>query len=305
MHRFNMGIIGPKTSFSTSGTSGFFSPNVSLVEAGAGSSSSGLGPDITKISYANDYLDVSSEESAPQGVTFKPDGTRAYICGNSSDKVFQYNLSTAWDLSTGSYSTSFNTPTVNPRDLALNNDGTKIYTIDGTQVFQATLSTAYDLSTASDDGSSARNQLPVSGVGLCFASDGSAFYWCDSNARNIYQVNLTTAYDVSTGSSISYTLNYPSNMGYIAGAQCLDINADGTKMLLITNGSTTYSATAYVLEMSTPNDLSTVSLQNGLGYNFLASSPQDSYVTGVYIKPAGDAFYVSSLITDSIVAYNC
>lgn len=304
MSRFNMGIIGPKTSFSTAGTSGFFSPNVGLVEAGAGSSSSGLGPDLTQISYANDYFNVSSQEGAPQGVTFKPDGTRMYICGNGSDAVFQYNLSTAWDLSTASYSTSFNTPAVNPRDLDINDDGTKIYTLDGTQVFQATLSTAYDLSTASDDGASARNQLPVDGRGLCFASDGSAFYWCDTGARSIYQVNLTTDYDVSTGSSISYTLNYPSNIGYIAGAEAIHINADGTKMLLITVGGTSVS-TAYVLEMTTPNDLSTASFKAGIAHNFLASAPQGGNISGVYIKPTGDKFYVTEVVVDNVIAYNC
>ena len=300
-----MGIIGPKTSFSATGTSGFFSPNVSLVEAGAGSSSSGLGPDLTQISYANDYLDVSGNETAPMGVTFKPDGTRAYICGNSSDAVLQYNLSTPWDLSTGSYSTSFNTPASNPRDLDINDDGTKIYTIDRTQVFQATLSTAYDLSTASDDGTSERNQLPVNAGSLCFASDGSAFYWSDYNARNIYQVNLTTAYDVSTGSSISYTFNYPSNIGYAAGADAIHINADGTKMLVVTVSSGSYASTAYVIEMTTPNDLSTGSFQTGIAHNFLASSPQSNYISGVYIKPTGDAFYVTSAVTDNIIAYNC
>jgi hypothetical protein len=35
---------------------------------------------------------------------FKPDGLVVYIVGSNSDVVFQYNLGTAWDISTASYS---------------------------------------------------------------------------------------------------------------------------------------------------------------------------------------------------------
>lgn len=302
MHRFNMGIIGPKASISSAGASGFFSPNLSLAEIGASNwpSVAPLGPDLTLTQYANKVLSVSSQETAPMGITFKPDGTEVYICGNSSDNVIQYTLSTAWDISTGSYTQSFATPASNPRDLAFNDDGTKLYAMNRDTVFQASLTTPYDLSTASDDGLSERNLLPSNAGGFCFASDGSAFFYSEYNARNVRQVNLTTAYDVSTGSSVTNTLAYPSSIGSSAGSEAIAINNDGSKMLLISVAS----SVACIIDMTTPNDLSTGTANTTDTHTFSNTDPQSITVTGVSIKPTGDVFYVTGSARDNILQYN-
>ena len=39
---------------------------------------------------------------------FNPSGTKMYVAGQDSDYVYQWNLSTAWDLSTASYTGSLN-----------------------------------------------------------------------------------------------------------------------------------------------------------------------------------------------------
>ena len=43
-------------------------------------------------------LDISSDESSATGITFKPDGTKMYITGISADRILQYNLTTAFDI---------------------------------------------------------------------------------------------------------------------------------------------------------------------------------------------------------------
>ena len=53
-----------------------------------------------------------------------------FVLGNSTDTVYLYNLSTAFDVSTASYSsTSFSVNSQNsgPNGLVFNNDGTKMY----------------------------------------------------------------------------------------------------------------------------------------------------------------------------------
>jgi len=59
--------------------------------------------DISSGSYASKSLSVSTEDSSPRGLTFSADGTAAYIVGGTNDTIFQYTLSTAWDVSSGSY----------------------------------------------------------------------------------------------------------------------------------------------------------------------------------------------------------
>jgi len=42
--------------------------------------------------------DIRSDEAVATGITFKPDGTKMYITGQSADKILQYNLTTAFDV---------------------------------------------------------------------------------------------------------------------------------------------------------------------------------------------------------------
>ena len=50
------------------------------------------GWDLSTASYDSVSLDVSSEDATPTDVAFKPDGTKMYFVGISSDSVYQYSL---------------------------------------------------------------------------------------------------------------------------------------------------------------------------------------------------------------------
>lgn len=54
-------------------------------------------------------LDVSAQEATPTGIVFKPDGTKMFITGQDEDRVFEYDLGTAWDVSTATFVQSFDT----------------------------------------------------------------------------------------------------------------------------------------------------------------------------------------------------
>ena len=79
-------------------------------------------------SYDNKSFSVASQDTEPHGVYFKSDGLKMYVIGNNNDNIYQYTLSTAWDVSTASYdSKTFSTGTQDaaPRDVFLKDDGTK------------------------------------------------------------------------------------------------------------------------------------------------------------------------------------
>ena len=59
--------------------------------------------DLSTASYNNATFNASGQASDISGVTFNTDGTKMFISDNGTDKVFQYSLSTAFDLSTASY----------------------------------------------------------------------------------------------------------------------------------------------------------------------------------------------------------
>ena len=61
------------------------------------------------------------------------DGTIMYVLGRSTDRIYQYALSTAFDVSTGVYSginqSYLVTQDQTPQDLIFNNDGSKMYVV--------------------------------------------------------------------------------------------------------------------------------------------------------------------------------
>ena len=87
--------------------------------------------DVSTASYVQRFL-VQSHETAPQGLTFNNDGTKMFIVGSTGDDVYEYSLSTAFDVSTASYVQVFSVlPQDNyPTSISFNNDGTKMYVLE-------------------------------------------------------------------------------------------------------------------------------------------------------------------------------
>jgi hypothetical protein len=88
------------------------------------------------------------------GVFFKSDGTTMYMVGNGHDTVYQYTLSTAWDVSTAIYaskSLSVGAQDASPTGVFFKPDGTTMYIIsDSTdRVYQYTLFTTWNYTAVS------------------------------------------------------------------------------------------------------------------------------------------------------------
>lgn len=133
---------------------------------------------------------IASEDTGPQGFWFKPDGTKFYMVGRAFDYVYQYSMSTAWDMSTASYdskSVDVNPPSSNPRSIALDPDGLKMLMSDNDGfVYEFNLSTAWDISTAVRDTS----KRFVSGVKGCYGlhvnEDGDKLFLVSNSADKVF-----------------------------------------------------------------------------------------------------------------------
>ena len=64
------------------------------------SNSIALGATVTFVDKLAIKSTGEGEQTVPLGVEFNPDGTKMYMTGTSSNKVFQYTLTTAFDIST-------------------------------------------------------------------------------------------------------------------------------------------------------------------------------------------------------------
>ncbi len=148
--------------------------------------------DISTASSDTKSFDFSSQEDTPYGITFSPDGSKMYVVGKQNDSVFQYTLSSAWDISTASYdskSLDCSTQEGSPEGVAVDTSGTRVYVIGlGGDIYQYNLSTPFDVST----GSYASKTLDVSSqassaVDLAFGDDGAKLYVYNKDADIVYQ----------------------------------------------------------------------------------------------------------------------
>jgi len=149
--------------------------------------------DISTASFAQSF-DIGTQSTAPVGLDFRPDGTQAYINGPNADKVYQYDLSTAFDISTASFSQSFDVSgqVSNSRGLSFNSDGDELYAIGATDqvIAQYHLSTAFDISTATFTQDLDTSPEHASESDIHFKPDGGQLYTTDFDDAIINQYGV-------------------------------------------------------------------------------------------------------------------
>lgn len=157
--------------------------------------------DVSSGSHTNS-LDVSGQDGSPQGISFRENGERMYVAGDTNDSVFQYDLSTAFDISTATANGSFDVSSqeTDIRGTEVVDSGTKMF-ISGTSgdVNGYDLSTDYDITTATFSQSFSDFDLPSAFRNdLAFGRDGTRLYGLDGALFQVEEVILGTAYDLST-----------------------------------------------------------------------------------------------------------
>lgn len=167
-------------------------------------------------------LDYSSEATASFTFSIKPDGTKIYLYSDTTNaKIYQYGLSTAWDLSTASYD-SVSATCVDGVTVTLT-QCTKVADngLLGYQAeYQDDLIYFYDLSPAFDisgfgsgeNGNSFDPTTQVANPTRCFmTNDGKNLFIWDSKV--IYQYDMSTPFDETTLSYSGNSLDLGANIG--------------------------------------------------------------------------------------------
>jgi len=251
---------------------------------------------INGATYDSVSFDVT-QDSTITGMCFNGDGTKMYVCGEATDTIYQYSLSSAYDLSTASYdsvSLSVASQQGAPRSVVFNNDGSALYIVgtSAASVHQYTLTTPYDLST----GSYASKTVSVSTqelypCGVIFNNDGASMYVVGSQNDTVYQYTLSTPFDVSTASYASKSMSVNSEQTSPTG---LAFNSDGTKIFVI--GETTPKINQYTL--SSAYDISTGSYDS-VSYTYSEGTVPRDIVWG----NSGNKFYIPDSGPDDIYQY--
>ena len=153
---------------------------------------------------------VGNQDGNPSNLRFSPDGTKFFVVdfdSNVSIDVRQYDMSTAWDITTASHNASkdvlLNTLGSRSTGLDFNLDGSKVFLIgsDNAQLHQYSLSTNYDLTTASLDKIVSMDNFiaPLNNGsrnyqgGLYYDRNSDYVYITRWHVNLIYRVNRNTA----------------------------------------------------------------------------------------------------------------
>jgi hypothetical protein len=221
------------------------------------------GFDVSTASYSQNFS-IATEETAPEGISFNTDGTKMFIVGRVGDAVYEYALSTGFDVSTASFTASFSVASqdINPHGIAFNTDGTKMFVagVSGADVNEYTLSTGFDVSTASFVDSFSVSAQDGSPYGVAFNTNGTKMFIVGIGTDSVYQYSVGTA--SYTNQMDSTALNAITDANQITLGNDLGFAA----ILYIDSGTTvpTYSGTAINYDANILNQGAVL----GTDYNF-------------------------------------
>lgn len=215
--------------------------------------------DISTASLVQSFS-VQPNTSNPEGVFFKPDGTRMFIVkgDTGSVRIHQYNLSTPWNISTASFfitSVDLSTlivsePAIAPTNIFFRSDGLKMYItdVDDDQIHEFNLTTAWSIANPSlsfvqTKSVIAQDTFPS---GVFFRSDGLKMFVTGAQNQRVYEYNLSTAWNISTvvffqSKNISAEDTFPQSVFF---------KPDGLKMF--TTGGTNGRVYSYDLSGAPP-----------------------------------------------------
>jgi len=176
----------------------------------------------------NQRLVVGGVERDVNQVRFDPTGTYMFIMGYLQDRVFRYDLTTAWDISTASYVSGSGGPVVGNVYFFFKDDGTVLYHTNQ----------AYPLSTAWLPSSYGTPTTLAENVRF-FKDDGLRLYNTTTGINTgtlLQDFALSTAWDVSTA-----TLNSSFDTGnQITYYTANPFISDDGKHLYVTYSSNIY-----------------------------------------------------------------
>ena len=249
------------------------------------------------VKYADKFAYFGNQETMATGMFFSSDGLNMYVNGRGTDSVYQYTLSTAWDVSTATYankSLNVGTQDTFPQGVFFRSNGLSMYMVGDTNnsVYQYTLSIAWDVSTATYANKfiSIASQ-ETSPTEVFFSSDGLNMYITGlTNSGNITQYTLSTAWDVSTATYANKTLNLRVHEVQPYG---LFFTSDGLTMYYIGNDSDA----VHQYTLSTAWDVSTATYANRSVY----IGDKIPFAPAVFFKPDGTKMYICSGSSQNII----
>lgn len=256
-------------------------------------------------SYTNQKKSVATDGA--RGADFKPDGSRYYILGRTSQNIVEYSLSDDWDIASASYVRELDISSEmgdGAQDAVASNgifirksDGKKMWVFNRTEIWEYTLSNAWDISSANHTGYKDLRSTIVRGHDIEFRPDGKKLYVDDRIHEAIFQFNLSESWNVETA-SLDKVLDISDEQEAVRG---IYFNEEGDRMFL--NDTDRQEVLEYFLsnefDVGSANYIGSFStasqIPNAEGFTmspdirwFYMSSTSEEVIYQYEVKPVGD-----------------
>jgi len=239
--------------------------------------------------------DISSDATGLRQINFKPDGKIMYVTNREKDttsavdSVKQYSLSTPFDISTATLTSSTTLTNIDkPHAIHFKTDGKVMYVVDNGSltIEQYNLTTAWDTSTlVHDDNFTISDESQLRS--LAFKYDGTKMYVTGNETEVIQQFTLSTPWDVTSATKDSTESS--ALTGKEDNPRSIQFNSDGTIFYIGGNGSD--SIHKYTL--STPWDVSTLEFSQSYSFSAQVSSSGNSIMGGFIFTANFTKLYIT------------
>jgi len=251
--------------------------------------------DISEAVFSQSFS-VASQEGNPAGLFFKPDGTRMYTCGIGSAVVYEYSLSTAWDVSSASFSRSKDISAThdNTAGLFFRSDGRRMYVADfgDNAIKEYNLSTAWNINTASFSREENVNTQEANVQSVSFKPDGTRMYIIGSTGVEVNEFSLSSAWNVTTASHVR-SLSVSSKE---STPRALYFRTDGAKMYICGSGSTD----VHEYDLSTAWNISSASFLQSFDVGAQDTNPREIH----FKDDDGLKMYFVGMTNDAVYEYD-
>jgi sugar lactone lactonase YvrE len=249
--------------------------------------------DVATAVYTNNSFSVASQDGFPKGLAFNDTGTKMFIVGSGNDAVYEYALSTAWDVTTASYTRNYSVSARdgNPTGLSFANSGTKMYIAgyDNDSVYEFTLSTGFDLSSVTYVGAKSVATEDATPVGVYVREDGEKIYVLGQAEDEVSEYDMSTPYAVSSMSlndqiSITATVAQPEGLSF---------KSDGTVMYVTDNDD------VFQFNLSTAWDITTATFDDSF-----STSSQETSLHAAVVEDSGTRMFIVGRSSDTVYEYD-
>lgn len=137
------------------------------------------------------FVSQTSVIPPPQGLHFKPDGTKMYVVTSVDDNIREYDLNNPWQASSAVLNQTFfaGGTAVNIGGIRFTDEGDRMYIIESGSRFivEYSLSNPWDISTSSLVGTFSVAANVTSPTGLALQKDGPKIYATDLSGKKVVE----------------------------------------------------------------------------------------------------------------------